>query len=102
MLGRRVYQRACLLVLSWMFSVFFAFASEVVTRSGFVQDIDIKTRQIIVDGQTYEFSEGTKVFLEGRSVSIHRLQKGDFVILSVKKATPIILQITIQPDHLVE
>ena len=88
----------CSCILICIFGITIAFGSEVVTRTGFVQSIDLKAHQILVDDNTYTFSTNTKLILEGRQTDIHKLHEGDFVILTVKEGDSSILQIIIQSN----
>jgi len=89
-------QLCCSFILIYLCGITVAFGNEAVTRTGFVQSIDLKAHRIVVDDNVYKFSKHTKVILNEEKVDIRKLQEGDFVVLAVKKANSMIQEIIIQ------
>ena len=86
----------CILICLCRMTV--VFGNEVVTRTGFVESIDLKAHRIVVDDNVYTFSTNTELILEGHQTNIYKLREGDFVLLTVKKGSSEILQIIIQSN----
>ncbi len=76
------------------------FANEIVTRCGYVEGINLKELQIVVDGEIYLLSKKTSIFLCKRSASLSDVKKGDFVILSIEKHKGTVKHILIQNNSL--
>jgi len=88
----------CSCILICLCALTVVFGNEVVTRTGFVESIDLKAHRIVVDDNVYTFSTNTELILEGHQTNIHKLREGDFVLLTVKKDSSEILQIIIQSN----
>ena len=88
----------CSCILICLCAITVVFGNEVVTRTGFVESIDLKAHRIVVDDNVYTFSTNTELILEGHQTNIRKLREGDFVLLTVKKDSSEILQIIIQSN----
>jgi len=75
-------------------------ASGIVTRCGYIEEINLKGLQIVVDGEIYRLSKRTSVSLHNRNASLFDVKEGDFVILSVEKNKNIVKHILIQNNFL--
>ena len=84
----------------YFLSLSIAQASGIVTRCGYIEEINLKGLQIVVDGEIYRLSKRTSVSLHNRNASLFDVKEGDFVILSVEKNKNIVKHILIQNNFL--
>lgn len=76
------------LLAAYMLVLFLeAQASDVVTRRGFIEKVDLSHRVVVVDGTEYEFGPNLSVFIGRKKAKPEDLQKGMFVTLTVKRGT---------------
>jgi len=76
------------------------FQIKVVTVQGFVENLDIKSMQIRIDGHTYQLHKEVEVTSKDNTVDVNEISIGDFVISTIEGDS--VVEVTLVPQEIVD
>lgn len=76
------------------------FQTKVVTVQGFVENLDMKSMQIRIDGHTYQLHRDVEVISRDNTVNINEISIGDFVISTIEGDS--VVKVTLVPQETVD